>query len=53
LIEIIKKNLPDIPVLSALGNHEFFPVNVMNFDSTDPMISSLAEVWANQLSDEA
>jgi len=53
MTEFLEKNLPDIPVLSALGNHEFFPVNVMNIDSTDPVIKSLAKVWANQLDEEA
>jgi len=27
--EFLEKHLPNIPVIAALGNHEFFPVNVM------------------------
>ena len=51
--EFLEKHLPNIPVISALGNHEFFPVNVMKIHETDPTISSLANVWAPYLDPEA
>jgi len=53
MTEFLEENLPNIPVISALGNHEFYPVNVMEIDSTDPVIKSLAKVWSNYLDDEA
>lgn len=53
MTEFLEEHLPEIPVISALGNHEFFPVNVMEIDSTDPVIKSLAKVWANYLDEEA
>lgn len=53
MTEFLEEHLPKIPVISALGNHEFFPVNVMSIDSTDPVIKSLAKVWSNYLDEEA
>ena len=40
-------------MISALGNHEFFPVNIMSIDSTDPVITSLVDVWTRHLDKEA
>lgn len=53
ITEYLERHLPDLPVMAALGNHEFFPVNVMSIDETDPVLTSLANVWAPYLDEEA
>lgn len=42
-----------IPVFAALGNHEFYPVNVMTINEQDPLLTEIAEIWRPYLDTEA
>lgn len=48
----IQKNWGDIPVFPTMGNHEFFPVNVMNFDGPQPILRQIGKVWKQWLGKE-
>ena len=49
----IKKHWGDIPVFATLGNHEFFPVNVMRFDDVHPILEQISEIWKDWLDEES
>ena len=51
--EWLQKHLGDIPVFPTPGNHEFFPVNAMNFDEQDEVMDQLAAIWKRWLDDES
>jgi sphingomyelin phosphodiesterase len=49
----IKQHWGDIPVFATPGNHEYFPVNVMNFDGHSELLEDVAEIWKDWMDDEA
>lgn len=51
--EWLQEHLGDVPVYPTPGNHEFFPVNAMSFDTPDEVIEQLSKVWRRWLDDEA
>ena len=53
ITEFINEHAPDIPVIAALGNHEFYPVNVMSFNEYDAVLEDITAVWDDYLDKEA
>ena len=53
VFEFLEHNLPGVPVFGALGNHEFYPVNVMSMDGNDQSMEELKGAWRNHLDDDA
>ena len=51
--EFLQDHLPNVPVFPTPGNHEFFPVNVMNFDGKDPVLLKISEIWKRWLDEES
>ena len=56
-IEISKfldDNLPNIPVVAVPGNHEFYPVNVMEFDDdNDVVLNKIGDQWKEWFTPES
>ena len=53
ITQFLETHMPDVPVMAALGNHEFYPVNVMSFEEQDPVLEELAHVWDHYIDKDA
>ena len=51
--EFLRTHLPGVPVFGALGNHEFYPVNVMSMDGDDESMKYLKEAWKDYMTPES
>lgn len=54
IVDFMKEHWPELPIFLSTGNHEFFPVNVENFDPTkQPVLSLIAEHLTDYLDQDA
>jgi len=45
--KFLDDNMPEIPVVAVPGNHEFYPVNVMEFDDdSDVVLNKIGDQWS-------
>jgi sphingomyelin phosphodiesterase len=57
-IEVTKyynEHLPGLPIVPSLGNHEFYPCNLMSFDPNEPhpIFDQIGDAWSSWLDEDA
>lgn len=52
--EFLDNHLKNIPVVAVPGNHEFYPVNVMEFDDdNDQVLNRIGDQWKEWFTPES